>query len=185
MTLNPLPRLVTFSWAPRALAPAGLALALFFTGCLVDGSEASTGDTEAPDKLAFDLEARSSVGSISGSVRRTSALAPGNDGIGTLYIGAFASCSHTAPLLGKAIVSNANLSQACARVGFRIEALPRETVYLAAFLDDNGDANPAAPLPAAGDPVFASDVHDGILDCVPAEPGKRGRIQIELNTLED
>src|SRR5690606_26222015 len=80
----------------------------------------------------------------------TAPLAPDGDGIGTAYIGAFASCDLAAPLLGVAILPQTDLSEVGRTVPFAIEDLDASVVYLGAFLDDNDDAEPPLPKPNGG-----------------------------------
>ena len=120
----------------------------------------------------------------SGTVSASAPVAEGNDGIGTLYVGAFDFCSHTeGVLLGAAIVADADLSQA---VPFSIAKLPRNKVYLAGFLDDNENADPMAPLPDAGDLIYG-DPGDGILSCVEVDlaGGDVEGLNIDFNGVED
>ncbi len=122
---------------------------------------------------------------ISGVVKRTSALARGEDGIGTLYLGVFAECDHAAPIVGLFVMPNADMSADGAEVPFTIESLTLETVYLASFLDDDLNADQAGPLPDVGDPVLADDVEDGLLTCVTVDVATGTDIVVELNALED
>ncbi len=93
-------------------------------------------------------------------------LPPDGDGIGTLVVGALADCTLQNPtLLGAAIVPGADFSGASASVPFTIENLEGD-VFLAAFLDDDGNLDPENPLPDDGDPVLAEGVGDGVLTCV-------------------
>jgi hypothetical protein len=119
-------------------------------------------------------------------VKRTSPLARGEDGIGTLYLGAFAECDHTGQVVGFFALPDADMSVEGSEVPFTIENISLETVYLASFLDDDLNADQTAPLPDAGDPVLADDVADGELTCVEVNvaTGSTG-VVVELNMLED
>jgi hypothetical protein len=149
------------------------------TGANDDGEESTSDDGESSDGSSTGA----ATGSVDGIVRRTSELAPDGDGIGTLYLGAFVECDHTAEAVGFVIVPEADLSQLDDEVPFVIEGLSVETVFLASFLDDDGNAA-APPLPDAGDPVLADDPTDGILTCVEVQVANGSGVVVELNTLE-
>jgi hypothetical protein len=124
---------------------------------------------------------------LAGTVKRTAAIAPGQDGKGTLLIGAFDVCSRQgATLLGK-FATNADVSSEETAVAFEITDLPRAKIYLGVFLDDNGDFNPAAPLPNAGDLAYGFTAGDGSLDCVEVDlaPGDSVDVLLPLNLVED
>ena len=123
---------------------------------------------------------------LSGTVGRTVELAPGNDGIGTLFVAAFSECGLGQSLLGVAAVPGADLSAADARVAFTLTGLPAGPVHLGLFLDDNGDADPMGPLPHLGDLVYGFDACDGELDCVALEISDADLVDValDLNLLE-
>ncbi|HET6582434.1 MAG TPA: hypothetical protein VFG69_03280 [Nannocystaceae bacterium] len=135
------------------------------------GSSSDGGSTGAP------------AGSVDGVVRRTSGLAADGDGIGTLYLGAFVECDHAAEAVGFVIVPAADLSQLENEIPFAIDGLTVDTVYLAAFLDDDENAG-SPPLPDAGDPVLADDVDDGLLTCVEVKVAEGSGVVVELDMLE-
>jgi len=141
-----------------------------FTGCPwmdpevelppIDSESGTVDETSAP--TTFRVE---------GTVARlaTAPIAPGNDGIGNIYIGAFSECAHGVPPIGSAFIEAADLSSEAHRVPFAVEGLPSGTVYFALFLDDNLNATLPAPEPDDGDPALADDVDDGLLTCIAAE----------------
>ena len=154
-----------------------------------DGSSTEGGSTE--DDGSSEGEATSettgaATHTIEGVVKRTSPLARGEDGIGTLYVGAFAECDHTGQVVGFFALPDADMSVDGSEVPFTIQNITLETVYLASFLDDDLNADQAGPLPDAGDPVLADDVEDGELTCVTVDvaTGSTG-VVVELNMLED
>lgn len=105
---------------------------------------------------------------LQGSVSRETEIASGEDGVGTLYVAALASCELGAELIGAAAVTDADVSADGSSVSFSIVDLPMSEVALAVFLDDNLDADPMNPLPGPGDMVYADGVGDGVLSCVMA-----------------
>lgn len=126
------------------------------------------------------------VYSVSGSVTMTAILPKDGDGVGTLVVGALAECDLAGPtILGAAIVPNADLSEDGASVDFVVEPLSTGTVFLAAFLDDDGNLDPKNPLPDEGDPVLAEIAGDGILTCVEVEIDDADvtGIEIDLNEI--
>ena len=129
--------------------------------------ETTGDDTSDAESSSEGTEGDAAVYSVSGSVTRTATLPKDGDGVGTLVVGALAECDLAAPVIfGAAIVPNADLSGDGASVDFVVEALPSGTVFLAAFLDDDGNLDPKNPLPDEGDPVLADVAGDGILTCV-------------------
>jgi hypothetical protein len=148
---------------------------------LLNCVEVTVGD----DDVALELTVAEPLLSIAGTVRREEsvAIAEGNDGVGTLFIGAFAECAHDGQIVGFAAIPDADLSDPEARVDFEITNIPLDVVHLGFFLDDNGDVDPAMPLPGDGDLVFADDVHDGLLSCVTVDAGD-DQIDLALNNVE-
>jgi hypothetical protein len=188
----------TLAWL-LALAPA--------TGCMMDDDDDDAADEAADDAADDDAadddaadddggstdgettDGGSSTGpelhTIDGIVRRTSELAEGEDGIGVLYLGAFAECDHAAQIVGIFVMPAADMSANENEIPFEIQNLSLETVYLASFLDDDGNADQTMPLPDAGDPVLADDVEDGKLTCVEVDVANGNGVVVELNMLED
>jgi hypothetical protein len=143
--------------------------------------EVEVGDED----IALQLTVTEPLLGVSGTVRRDEnvAVPGGNDGVGTLFIGAFAECAHDGQVVGFAAIPDADVSDPDARVDFEIPSLPIDVVHLAFFLDDNGDVDPAMPLPGDGDLVFADDVEDGLLSCVTVDAGTE-EIDLALNNVE-
>jgi len=106
---------------------------------------------------------------LSGYVERAVDLAPGNDGIGTLYVGIYDVCApDRLPPLNGAFILSADLSSPSARVPYSVAGLPRAKLQLTLFLDDdgtsfNGDGNNA---PTSGDLVYGFDDPGGKIECV-------------------
>ena len=148
---------------------------------MLDCVEVEVGDED----VALQLTVTEPLLGVSGTVRRPEevAIAEGNDGVGTLFIGAFAECAHDGQIVGFAAIPGADVSDPEARVAFEIPNLPIDVVHLGLFLDDNGDADPAMPLPGDGDLVFADDVEDGLLSCVTVDAGT-DEIDLTLNNVE-
>lgn len=122
---------------------------------------------------------------IAGTVSRgaSATIAVGRDGIGTVYVAAFAECSLDAELLGVVALPNADLSDPANEVAFMIDDIAADTVHLAVFLDDDGDADPMAPLPDGGDLVLTDVAGDGVLTCQEEAVGDQG-IELVLNVAE-
>jgi hypothetical protein len=155
-----------------------------------DGGSTEGGSTEGGTTddggSSEDESTGAATHTIEGVVKRTSPLARGEDGIGTLYVGAFAECDHMGQVVGFFALPDADMSVDGSEVPFTIQNITLETVYLASFLDDDLNADQAGPLPDAGDPVLADDVEDGELTCVEVNvaTGSTG-VVVELNMLED
>lgn len=146
----------------------------------------TTGDETTEGESTSEGETGTAAYAVSGSVTRTAMLPKDGDGVGTLVVGALATCDLAAPtILGAAIVPNADLSADGASVDFVVEPLPSGTVFLAAFLDDDGNLDPKNPLPDEGDPVLADVAGDGILTCVEVEVDDADvdGVQIDLNEI--
>lgn len=158
---------------------------LVYTDVAGDGMltclEVSVGDVN----VELELGATEPLPGVSGTVRRGEdvPIAEGNDGIGTLYIGAFDVCAHDGTIVGFTAIPNADVSDPEARIDFAIANIPLDVVHLGFFLDDDGDADPMMPLPGEGDLVYADDVHDGVLSCVEVEAGDEG-IDLVLDNVE-
>ena len=148
-------------------------MALILAGCPMGGDEVPTGETGVAE-----------TATLSGTVARTAPIAADGDGIGTLFVAALDACPG-APL-GSAGVPSADLSADGAEIPFVIANLPRTTVHLALFLDDDGNADLAGPLPDPGDLVYGQDAGDGAIDCVEVDlSGGDAEIALELNLLEE
>lgn len=128
---------------------------------------AETSDSSGSESTTDAADTEAATYAVSGSVTLSARLPPDGDGVGTLVVGAFAECSLRAPVvLGAAIIPNADLSVEGSAVDYTIESLPEGAVFLVSFLDDDGNLDPANPLPDEGDPVLAEGVGDGILTCI-------------------
>jgi hypothetical protein len=154
-------------------------MGLFLGGCpMMDEDDKDSADTgDSPAALA----------AISGTVGRSAPLAPDGDGVGLLLVAVLEECSFTSAILGSSVTPSADLSAEGATVPFSIGDLPRQPVYLALFLDDDGNADPAQPLPDVGDLVYGTNAGDGALDCVEVDlsAGDQGAVALELNLLEE
>lgn len=175
------------SWKPLFLT-----LTLTPVACMITtddsadiGDDAENDNGEDDDDGADDEDDDSEqLFEVAGAARRTaSELGADNDGIGVLHVAALAECDLGAELLGAAGVAMADLS-GDDDVDFAITDLPATTVHLAAFLDDNLDADPQAPTPGPGDLVFADGVGDGVLSCVSIDlVSSVDDVVIELNAV--
>jgi hypothetical protein len=72
-------------------------------------------------------------------------IPPGQDGIGDLYVAVFDKnpiADSTAKPIGNQLVKGANLASPSAKVPYSVGGLPTNggTVYVVAFLDDDGNA---------------------------------------------
>ncbi len=144
-----------------------------------DGSmDASATETGQPGTGGPAID----IAGISGRLP-SAPIAPGNDGVGNLYVAALASCDLAAQFVGAAVLPNADASVADVPLPFEMTGLPPGPVFLAAFLDDDGNADQAMPVPGPGDLVFADIVQDGQLSCVEVNvvPGQTAMAEIWLN----
>lgn len=162
----------------RSLHSFIVRLALFVPvpcGCpMDDDDDPASGTTEAESTSATSSDS-SSTGAptytVSGHVTRLASapIAEGNDGIGTLYIGAFALCGHEEAPIGVFALPNADFSSENNMVPWEIAGLPAGPVHFGLFLDDDGDAQLPAAVPDGGDPSYADDGCDGVLSCLSFE----------------
>jgi hypothetical protein len=153
-------------------------MGLLLGGCPMDDEDKETADTG-------DSTAASAA--VSGTVSRTAPIAADGDGVGTLYVAAFQTCAHDGAVLGVTVIPEADLSSESGSVPYSISNLPPGTVHLALFLDDDGNADPNAPLPDEGDLVYGVDAGDGVLNCVEVDlsAGDVSDQALELNLLEE
>ncbi|PCC71332.1 hypothetical protein SAMN02745121_00871 [Nannocystis exedens] len=169
-----------------ALAAALVGGALSAGGCEVEGESGESGGSGGSGESETG---EAEAASVAGTVTRTVDVAPGNDGKGTLFVAALDVCDLTGggKVLGVAVVADADLAGEDAAVPFTIENLPRTSVQLALFLDDNGDAMAMTPRPGPGDLVYTRSAGDGVLDCVAVELGDGDVTDLELalNVLEE
>lgn len=144
----------------RALLATGLAAYLSACAGLPTGAAGSAG--------------------LSGTVVREAAIAPSQDGIGTLYIAALPTCAQDQKPLAAMVITQADLRARQQGAPFALPQI-RQKAYLAVFLDDNADANPQRPVPGTGDLAYGSNADDGQLDCVEAMPGTPVTVPLNLN----
>lgn len=152
-------------------------------------AEVTTDPTVDPDTGSSDDGAESSSGgpsgfNVSGNASRAAAgmISNGDDGIGTLFIGALVACDQNAASAGGATVLGADMSQVGSPVGYIVEGLPSGTYYLAAFLDDDVNADPENPTADMGDIAFAEGFGIGCVEVVVAEADAvAGDIQLNIN----
>ncbi len=158
----------------RALLLALLALPL--TACSSETSPAGTPDAAAtpgidaapgaPDAAPGSPDAApAALARLTGSITRSAA--PSGDAAGHIYVALFdqdpIAHKDTAKVIGNALVMNANLAAAGAKVDYVVEGVtPRaDDYFLIAFLDDNANVDqsmPAAAGPDKGDLVSLSGV---------------------------
>ncbi len=152
----------------------------------IETSGSSSSGSTSTDEDTGSSETGAPLFSVSGTVSRSATLPKDRDGVGTLVVGAFATCDLMAPVvLGAAIVPNADLSTEGASVEFSIEPLMSGPVFLVSFLDDDGNLDPENPLPGPGDPVLAEVAGDGVLTCVEVEVDDAdvAGVEIDLNEI--
>ncbi|MCX4242537.1 hypothetical protein [Paraliomyxa miuraensis] len=138
-----------------------LAIPPLCAGCPMDGAD----DDHTGDEASLPPE----TFSVLGQVTRSAAAVPVDDGVGTLWIAVFTACELGAPLVAAVRIDDADVSQAGVPVPFEIVDLPPGEHHVALFLDDDGNANPMAPLPDPGDLVYETGLDDGVLSCIPVE----------------
>ena len=148
-----------------------------------DTTDTDTTDTDTTDTDTNTVTTVTGPAIASGEVTRSVEPAVGGDAIGTVYIAALAACDLAAQAVGGGAVPNADLSADGASVHFELVDLPRMEVHLAAFLDDDGDADPSMPIPGSGDLVYGTVAGDGSLDCVAVDlsSGDVSGIDIDLS----
>jgi hypothetical protein len=157
------------------------------------GGSSSSGDGGSPTGGAGSGSGGAAGGSrqsftVSGAVSRSADIAPGNDGVGVLYVAAFDKCDlATAVLLGASVTADADFSAPDAMLPFSIAGLAGGTIQFASFFDDNENATPPAARPDSGDLVFADNVRDGKLTClaVAIDGADVSDVPITLNAVED
>jgi hypothetical protein len=90
---------------------------------------------------------------VSGTVRRNdfATIGFGNDGIGTLYLGVLVACSQDAESVAGYGVPDVDVSSTANVVDWTIPNVPDGHYFIAAFLDDNGNADPNDPYADMGD----------------------------------
>ncbi|MBX7080247.1 MAG: hypothetical protein K1X88_13715 [Nannocystaceae bacterium] len=120
--------------------------------------------------------------SISGMTARAAAgaISPGDDGVGTLYVGLLAQCDVNGMPAGGTSVLGANLSQVGSTVPWTIEGLAPGTYYVAGFLDDDVNADPNSPYADMGDLAFAEGFGVGCVE-VQITNADVGGVYFELN----
>ena len=123
-----------------------------------DSDTDSDADGDADSDADSDTDADTDVpgnAALSGNVMRS--VPPSEDGVGDLYIAVFDAdpvwASDTAQLVGRQLITAADLSADGSSIAYRIEDIPpRSTAYyILGFLDDNGNVDGSAPAPDKGD----------------------------------
>lgn len=140
--------------------------------------------TACGDEPCPGPDENSSQREIRGYAIRTIPLPSNSDGVGTLYVAALSECDFRSTLLGAAGVPEANLFAPDDEVDFVISDLPAGSIHLAAFLDDNQDADPKRPQVGATDLVHApSGVGDGHVDCIEVDTAEASihGVRVELD----
>ena len=98
----------------------------------------------------------SGTASLEGQIGRTARIPNGLDGIGNVYIAVFADnpvTNMSAEALANALIMDADLSQDGTGISYRVDNIPvsNEPRYVVAFMDDDGNVDPAAPGPKKPD----------------------------------
>ena len=134
-------------------------------------TEGADTDVDPTDGASSESTAGVATFTMSGQVVRLASapIAEGDDGIGTLYVAAFASCGQGEAPLGVFALPEADLSDEAVGVPWTISGLPPGPIHFGLFLDDDGNAMPPMVLPDAGDPAYTLDPCDGELSCLEFE----------------
>ncbi|MEZ4369455.1 MAG: hypothetical protein R3B07_01460 [Polyangiaceae bacterium] len=98
----------------------------------------------------------SGTASLEGQIGRTARIPNGLDGIGNVYIAVFADnpvTNMSAEALANTLIMDADLSQDGTGISYRVDNIPvsNEPRYVVAFMDDDGNVDPAAPGPKKPD----------------------------------
>lgn len=133
--------------------PAVLCLLLFAAmASALLACPAEKDPSSSADAAVSDTTGRVS-GNISSSVTDCPALSANDDCVGTLYVGIFSDASRSSDgLVAAASLTEVDLSNG-GSVAYTVEDLAPGSWYLAAFLDDDGNADAAQPQPGEGDLV--------------------------------
>jgi hypothetical protein len=129
-------------------------------------ADTSSGSTDPDTGTSSDTGA--SGFSVSGEVTRSAlaVISLGDDGIGTLYVGALEACDQSAASAGGAMVEMADLSAVDTPVAYSIDGLPNGTYYITGFLDDDENADPRMVDADMGDLAFAQGFSPGCVEVV-------------------
>ncbi len=102
---------------------------------------------------------------VRGAVVRSVAPAPGQDAIGTLYVGLLLECTADSAQAGGATpVMGADLSAEGSQALYEVTGVAPGTYFLVAFLDDNLNADPNAPYADNADLVTANGFAPGCVE---------------------
>ena len=134
----------------------GLMTLLLLLACTNDNisSSGETGWTDADADTDADTDVPTNA-TLSGDVFRSVPAA--EDGVGDLYVAVFDAdpvwASDTAQVVGRQLITGADLSADGAAIAYRIEDIPPRgsAYYVLGFLDDNGNVDPSGPAPDKGD----------------------------------
>lgn len=145
------------------------------------GTTADGGSSGAADGTSSVGDSGTALHAIVGHVHRDelAAIAEGNDGIGTLYVGVFPGCDPAAAIAGFAIVADADVSDPTASVDFTVMNLADGTYDVRVFLDDDGNADGLQPAPSPGDLVVDVDPTDAGATCTNSEV-QAGDLELDL-----
>jgi hypothetical protein len=127
------------------------------------GSDEANDDGASSDDGGATTGAEGST--VFGTVSRSAAaaIAGGNDGIGTFYIGVLVECSQDAASVAANAVEIDVSAQDTPAV-WEVNGVPDGHYFLAGFLDDNGNANPDDPYADMGDLAAAEGFGPACLD---------------------
>ncbi|MBK6918236.1 MAG: hypothetical protein IPH07_12640 [Deltaproteobacteria bacterium] len=137
-----------------------------------DPGDGSTSTDPQPDPSAGeDTGADPTTGGgdpstgVRGAVVRSVAPAPGQDAIGTLYVGLLLECTADSAQAGGATpVMGADLSAEGSQALYEVTGVAPGTYFLVAFLDDNLNADPNAPYADNADLVTANGFAPGCVE---------------------
>jgi hypothetical protein len=128
-------------------------------------AETSAGDDGGEEESSGGEDPGDPSTGVRGAVIRSVAPAPGQDAIGTLYVGLLVQCTADSEQAGGATpVENADLSADGAQVLYEVTGVAPGTYYLVAFLDDNLNADPNAPYADNADLVTAEGFAPGCVE---------------------
>jgi hypothetical protein len=128
-------------------------------------TSASAGDDGGEDESSGGEEPGDPSTGVRGAVIRSVAPAVGQDAIGTLYVGLLVQCTADSEQAGGATpVENADLSADGSQVLYEVTGVAPGTYHLVAFLDDNLNADPAAPYADNADLVTADGFAPGCVE---------------------
>lgn len=149
-------------------------------GSTDDGpADTGPGDSSGADGTTGPMGA-----TITGTVRRSrqAGISPGNDGIGTFYVGVLLECTADAGSVGGNGIMNVDVSSTANSVEWEVSGIPDGDYFIAGFLDDNENADPNLPNADMGDLADADGFGPGCLPVsVAGAEVAAGEIVLDIN----